>query len=98
MNQKAMQLVHNSDLSELISSLIQERLQQYQDRIDSLQIAYLSKSNKLHKLEKELTYKSGYDALKKSKDPVLTHHIITTAKHFYLSNSPLMGLLINRSP
>jgi hypothetical protein len=55
MNQKAMQLVHDSDFSELINSLIQERLQQYQERIDSLQMAYLSKSNKLYKLEKELS-------------------------------------------
>lgn len=55
MNQKAMQLVHDSDLSDLINSLIQERLYQYQSRIDNLQQAYLKKSNKLYKLEKELS-------------------------------------------
>jgi len=55
MNLKLMKLVHDNDFSELINSIIQERFQQYQDRIDSLQQAYLSKSNKLYKLEKELS-------------------------------------------
>ncbi|MFA5724609.1 MAG: AbrB/MazE/SpoVT family DNA-binding domain-containing protein [Candidatus Pacearchaeota archaeon] len=48
---------------------------------------------KVHKLEKELTYKKGYNALKKS-DPIIIHHLLTSARHFYLTNSPLIGILI----
>ena len=55
MDQKTMQLVSDSDFSDLINSLIQEKLSQYQTRIDNLQQAYLKKSNKLYKLEKELS-------------------------------------------
>jgi hypothetical protein len=62
--------------------------------------AYIRKDLKLleslHKLEKELTYKTGYNALKKSKDPVAVNHIIIAAKHLYLANSPLMGMIINK--
>jgi phosphate uptake regulator len=54
----------------------------------------LSLLESTHKIEKELIYKKGYNALKKSKDPVVVHHLMTMAKHFYLANSPLMGMII----
>ena len=48
----------------------------------------------VHKIEKLLSYKDGYSALKKTKDPIVVNHILVSAKHFYLANSPLMGILI----
>lgn len=51
---------------------------------------------KIHKMEKDLTYKKGYVTLKKSKNPIIVHHLVTVAKHFYLSSSPLMGMVISR--
>ena len=51
----------------------------------------------VHGLEKELTYKKGYQALKKSSESIALFHVMTALKHFYLSSSPLMGILISDS-
>jgi len=66
---------------------------------EKIKEAYLKKDlsllEQIHKIEKQLIYNEGYGALKKSKDPIVVTHLLITAKHFYLANSPLMGMVIS---
>jgi phosphate uptake regulator len=51
---------------------------------------------RVHEEEKEISYNKGYEALNKSTNPIVIHHLITATKHLYLANSPLMGILLTR--
>ena len=56
----------------------------------------LQELEKAHSLEKDLTYNKGYKVLSKSKNPIVIFHLMAALKHFYLSSSPLMGMLISK--
>lgn len=62
--------------------------------------SYIQKDIKLlekaHELEKEIIYKEGYATLKKSDNPVVIYCLMAAARQFYISNSPLMGIIISR--
>ena len=49
---------------------------------------------KVHELEKEATYRKGYEALKKTENSIIVFHLMLALKHFYLTNSPLMGIIM----
>lgn len=49
---------------------------------------------KIHELEKEIVYKKGYSLLQNVKETKIVYHIISSARQFYLSASPLGGLLL----
>ena len=54
----------------------------------------ISLLEKIHDLEKEIIYKSGYSALNKSKNTIVVHHLINSIRGFYLASSPLIGTFI----
>lgn len=56
-------------------------------------ITYLEK---IHKMEKQITYEKGYDLLKKTKgeETIILHRIMAAIRNFYLCASPLQGILL----
>jgi len=64
---------------------------------DVLKQAYLKKDisllEKIHDLEKDIIYKKGYNSIKKS-HPIVMHHLLSSARGFYLASSPLVGLFL----
>jgi len=52
---------------------------------------------KIHDLEKNLIYRKAYGLmnLKKGKEEIILYHLISGLRNFYLSTSPLMGLLLS---
>jgi len=54
----------------------------------------LVKIEKIHEIEKEITYKKGYLILNKTKNPIIIHHILKSIRSFYLASSPLAGINI----
>ncbi len=56
----------------------------------------LSKFEKIHELEKEILYREFYDIIQKNngKENVVLYHIAAAIRQFYLSVSPLVGLLL----
>lgn len=61
---------------------------------EMLQEAYLKKNiallEKIHELEKKLIYQKAYKIM----NNVMTYHITSCIRNFYLASSPLMGLLM----
>jgi phosphate uptake regulator len=51
---------------------------------------------KIHEMEKDVVYNKGYGVLKdkNSNDSVFAFHLMSCARHFYLANSPLAGLIV----
>lgn len=73
-------------------------LEDCRDIVDKIKQAFLEKDikklEKIHESEKELIYKKGYRLLEKTKNPIVVHHIIQSIRNFYLSTSPLIGIII----
>lgn len=67
---------------------------------DLIKKAYLEKKidylSRIHDLEKEIIYKKSFELMqnKKSKDNLLLYRIMVAAREFYLSSSPLVGIII----
>ena len=58
----------------------------------------IKKLEKIHELEKEIIYKDFYKLIQKGgKENIVLYHIVLAVKNFYLSSSPLMGLLLESS-
>jgi len=49
---------------------------------------------KVHEIEKQLSYTKGYNILNKTKNPVIVHYLLNCIRNLYLASSPLMGILI----
>ncbi len=56
----------------------------------------LSKFERIHELEKDILYKEFYDLIQRNngKENIILYHIATAIRKFYLSVSPLVGLLL----
>ncbi|MFH1500774.1 MAG: hypothetical protein ABIE22_02405 [archaeon] len=52
--------------------------------------------SEVHEKEKDLTYKKGYSLLqtKKGKEAIIISHLLNCGRQFYLSSSPLTGLIV----
>lgn len=53
----------------------------------------LSILEKVHDLDKDISYNKGYGLLKKGKNSIIIHHIISASRNFYLASSPLIGII-----
>jgi phosphate uptake regulator len=73
-----------------------ELLRNCKEIYELIKKAYINKDIKIledvHEIEKEYVYKEGYKLI--NKNPIIIHHILSSIRGFYLSNSPLLGLLI----
>jgi len=75
-----------------------ELVKETKSQFDSIKKAYFEKDlsllEKIHKNEKDLIYNKGYKLLKSTGDPILVYHLLSAIRNFYLSTSPLIGLVI----
>jgi len=66
-----------------------------------IQKAYTEKNpaflEDIHSLEKEFIYKNSYELLKSSRgeESIITYHLASAIRQFYLSSSPLSGLILS---
>jgi len=71
-------------------------LKKCKEIFDHVKEAYLKKDlsivEKIHEIEKELVYKKGYSQIKDN--PIVIHHLMSSIREFYLSSSPLVGIIL----
>lgn len=83
------------------SDLELELLKACQDVFRSIYEAYVQQDisilEKVHEDVRKIIYEKGYTAFGQSKDPIIVHHLITAIRHFYLANSPLIGMIIEKN-
>jgi phosphate uptake regulator len=79
-----------------ISNGEKELLEDCRDIFIILRDAHLSRKlghlESIHELEKKLVYEKGYLLQKRSKSPIVTHHLLSAIRGFYLASSPLVVL------
>ena len=84
-------------ISEKTTALLEEARKLF----ELIQKAYIDKNpasiNQVHSLEKELIYKKSYPLLEriKGKEAIFIYHIASSIRQFYLSTSPLLGLILS---
>jgi len=74
-----------------------ELLEECKQIFETLKQAYnrkdISLLEKIHGTEKEIIYKKGYNSFKKA-NPIIVHHLLSTARGLYLATSPLVVLFL----
>ncbi len=72
-------------------------LNKNQEIFNIIKNSYQNKSieglSKIHDVEKELIYNTGYNLLR-TKEGIIVYHLMGSIRQFYLSNSPLTGLIL----
>lgn len=83
-----------------VSSKVAQLFEKAREIFTLLEKAYFEKNvsllSKIHEMEKDIVYNKGYAVLKdkSSNDGAIAFHLISCARHFYLANSPLAGLIV----
>jgi phosphate uptake regulator len=83
------------------SKQVQALLEDTKDFYDLIKKSFLEKNSTVlataHTIEKDLIYTRGYKLLSDHKgiDVVAVHHLLSCIREFYLSTSPLLGLLMD---
>ena len=83
-----------------VSSKVAQLFERSYEIFKLLEQAYFQKDvsslSKIHEIEKDAVYNKGYAILKDklSNESVIAFHLISCARHFYLANSPLAGLIV----
>lgn len=49
---------------------------------------------KIHDIQKEIVFERGHILLKKGKNRVIKHYLLSAVRNFYLASSPLSGMLV----